>query len=147
MMFAAFFKRVSVGAVLMALLIVAPSAYADVFIEDAWVRAVPPNSRTTAAYFVVKNNGSEAQVIDRVSASVAGAAEIHDWIETDGRKTMVRQQQVVVPAGGEVVLRTGSLHMMLFRLEPVPSQGDQVTICVGLQSGADVCAEAVVRHP
>lgn len=147
MMFAAFFKRVSVSAVLMASLVVAPSAYAEVLIEDAWVRAVPPNSRTTAAYFVVKNNGTEAQIIDRVSASVAGAAEIHDWVETDGRKKMVRQHQVAVPAGEEVVLRTGGLHMMLFRLDPVPSQDDRVTICVGLQSGAEVCAEAVVRHP
>lgn len=81
-MFAACFKR---GFVVLALF-AAPVSYAELVIEDAWVRAVPPNSRTTAAYFTVRNSGDKEQVIVRASASVAGAAEIHDWIETDGRK-------------------------------------------------------------
>lgn len=150
MMYAVFFKRMLAGfrqALIGVALIGAPAAYAELVIEDAWVRAVPPNARTTAAYFVLKNHSAEAQIIDRVSASVAGAAETHDWVETDGRKKMVRQHQLTVPAGGELVLQSGGLHMMLFRLDPVPAPGDSVRICVGGESLADVCADAAVRHP
>ena len=142
-MFAACFKR---GFVVLALFAV-PVSYAELVIEDAWVRAVPPNSRTTAAYFTVRNNGEEEQVIVRVSASTAGAAEIHDWVETDGRKKMVRQHRVPVPAGAAVVLQTGSLHMMLFRLDPVPAVGAPVRVCVGVETGSEFCADATVRHP
>jgi periplasmic copper chaperone A len=142
-MFAACFKR----CVAVLALVAAPATYAELVIEDAWVRAVPPNSRTTAAYFTVRNSGKEEQIIVRVSASVAGAAEIHDWIETDGRKKMVRQHQVPVPAGADVVLQTGSLHMMLFRLDPVPAVNDLVRVCVGVENGTEFCADATVRHP
>lgn len=142
-MFAACFKR---GFVVLALF-AAPVSYAELVIEDAWVRAVPPNSRTTAAYFTVRNSGDKEQVIVRASASVAGAAEIHDWIETDGRKKMVRQHQVSVPAGAQVVLQTGGLHMMLFRLDPVPAAGEHVRVCVGVADQPDVCADAIVKMP
>ena len=142
-MFAACFNR---GVVLLALC-AAPASYAELVIEDAWVRAVPPNSRTTAAYFSVRNSGDKEQIIVRASASVAGAAEIHDWVETDGRKKMVRQHQVPVPAGAEVVLQSGGLHMMLFRLDPVPAAGEFVRLCVGVTEQPDVCADAIVKMP
>ncbi|MEE4249321.1 MAG: copper chaperone PCu(A)C [Alcanivoracaceae bacterium] len=147
MMCAAFFKRALMGVALT----VASGAYAELLIEDAWVRAVPANARTTAAYFTVRNTGEQSQTIVGVSASVAGAAEIHDWVETDGRKKMVRQHRLTVPAGEQVMLKSGGLHMMLFRLDPVPALGDSVQICI--ESAADegraskVCADAVVRHP
>lgn len=127
--------------------VAASVSHAELAIENAWVRAVPPNSRTTAAYFTVRNSGDEEQVIIRASASVAGAAEIHDWVETDGRKKMVRQHQVSVPAGAQVVLQTGGLHMMLFRLDPVPAAGELVRLCVGVADQPDVCADAVVKMP
>lgn len=142
-MFAACCKRLFV----MLALVTAPATYAELAIEDAWVRAVPPNSRTTAAYFTVRNSGDKEQVIVRSSASVAGAAEIHDWVETDGRKKMVRQHQVSVPAGEEVVLQTGGLHMMLFRLDPVPAAGELVRLCIGVAEQPDVCADAIVKMP
>ena len=142
-MFAACCKRLFV----MLALVTAPATYAELAIEDAWVRAVPPNSSTTAAYLTLRNSGDEEQVITRASASVAGAAEIHGWIETEGRKKMVRQHQVPVPAGEEVVLRTGGLHMMLFRLDPVPTAGESVRLCVGVADQPDVCADAIVKMP
>lgn len=157
MTFVACFKRALVAVAL----IFAQQAYAELVIEDAWVRAVPPNSRTTAAYFTVRNTGAEEQTIAAVRSDSAREAEIHDWVETAGRKTMVRQDQVVVPAGGQVVLQSGGLHMMMFRLDPVPSPGDKVLICVDTEapveapaegepvaeSATEVCAEATVRNP
>lgn len=132
---------------ILALLWLTPATYAELVIEDVWVRAVPPNSRTTAGYFTVRNNGAQQQVIVGVSASIAGAAEIHDWVEADGRKRMVRQHQVSVPAGGDVVFQTGGLHIMLFRLDPVPAVGDSVELCVVNDAGVQTCASALVRHP
>ena len=127
--------------------VAASASHAELVIENAWVRAVPPNSGTTAAYFTVRNSGDKEQVIVRVSASAAGAAEIHGWVETGGRKKMVRQHQLPVPADAEVVLQTGGLHMMLFRLDPVPTAGESVRLCVGVADQPDVCADAIVKMP
>ena len=128
------------------LLVLAPVVRAELVLEDAWVRAVPPNARTTAAYFVIRNAAAEDAVLTRVRSPVAGAAEMHDWVERDGVKRMVRQMSVTVPAGGEVAFQSGGKHVMLFRLDPVPAAGSQVSLCVGTEQ-QEVCANADVRMP
>lgn len=129
-------------------------------VTGAWVRAVPPNARTTAAYFVVHNGGQEPLSIASVSADVAGAAELHKWVEREGVKSMQRQDHPTLAANGKLVLKPAGLHMMLFRLDPVPSPGQQVQICLQLallteQGKADdrpgrqseYCFAAEVRRP
>lgn len=122
------------------------AASAEVVVDQAWVRAVPPNARTTAAYFVIHNKAEAPLIIRSVSADVAGAAELHQWVEHAGVKRMERQQQLTVPAGERLSLAPGALHMMLFRLDPVPAVGQQVRICLQADSG-EHCFAAEVRRP
>jgi periplasmic copper chaperone A len=123
-------------------------ALAEMVMTEGWVRATPPNSRTSAAYFTLTNQGQEPLVITRASASTAGAAELHDWVERDdGMKRMVRMREVPLAPGQALLFEPGGKHMMMFRLDPVPAVGDSVTLCVGTDDGVEACTEAPVRQP
>jgi periplasmic copper chaperone A len=133
---------------IVALLCLSGGVLAELVIKDGWVRATPPNSRTSAAYFTLVNQGDAALVITRASASTAGAAELHDWVERDdGMKRMVRMREVPVAPGEAILFEPGGKHMMMFRLDPVPALGDIVTLCVGTEAGVEACTEASVRQP
>jgi periplasmic copper chaperone A len=143
-MYVACFRRL----LLPLLALCASPVMAELTLSEGWVRAVPPNSRTTAAYFVLRNSGEHAVQIDAVRASQAGAAEMHDWVEYQGMKRMTRLHEVSVPGGGgELVFQPGGKHMMMFRLDPVPTEGESVMLCVTTREGEEVCADAEVRQP
>ena len=65
-----------VRAVLPLVSALAMPAFADelvsISIENAWLRAVPPVSTTTAAYFTATNNSDGAMHITGVSTAIAG---------------------------------------------------------------------------
>jgi len=115
--------------------------------SDAWVRATPPNSRTSAAYFTLHNRGDTPLVVTNARASIAGAAELHNWREEGGMKRMYRMHEVPLSPGEELHFAPGGKHMMMFRLDPVPAIGDVVTLCVDTASGDEACVDAPVKMP
>ena len=128
-----------------ALWLVVSVAHAELELTDAWVRAVPPVSTTTAAYFTLKNNGTEPVVLAGASAAFAGAAELHDMSMHEGRRRMRRVEALPLAAGESVTFGSGGLHVMLFRLSKVPVQGETVELCLTFAERAPLCAPFAVR--
>ncbi|MDP4789983.1 MAG: copper chaperone PCu(A)C, partial [Haliea sp.] len=91
---------------------VAQASQAQVVLEGAWVRALPPTQTRTAAYLTVRNTGAEVLAITGGTASGAGRVELHETLEVDGMMRMQQQSVVEVPAGGSVELAPGGLHLM-----------------------------------
>lgn len=125
-------------------LMAAPAA-ADVEIRDAWVRAVPPVAKSTAAYFVLANTGAEPVVLHGARAGFAGHAMMHDMAGEKGARRMVHLNEVTVPAGGEVRFQPGGRHLMLSGLQRVPTEGESVQICLVLSTG-EICHAFPVRR-
>ncbi len=124
--------------------IAAPAA-AELRLEDAWVRALPPTQSNTAAYLTLHNRGDSTLRITGVSASGAGRAEIHVTREVDGLLRMEQLQELSVAPGERVQLEPGGIHLMLLDLERMPAEGERVTLC--LQAGSEeACTEAPVRR-
>lgn len=129
------------------LLLVALPAWADVVIEDAWVRAVPPVSKTTAAYFRLHNTGPQSRVLTGATAEIARAAEMHDMsVGESGLRGMKRLGRVEVAAGDEVIFAPGGKHLMLFGLDAPPVSGAQVNICLDFEQGEALCVPFTVRR-
>ena len=89
----------------------------ELHIDHPWSREMPPVAPTAAAYFVVHNNGSEADRLLTVSSPVAGKAELHEHVHADGVMKMQQVQDVTIPAGGEVKFEPMGYHVMLFNLK------------------------------
>ena len=114
-------------------------------IENAWVRALPPTQKVTAAYLEVSNPGSETVTITGGEADVAAEVQIHATREIDGYTRMERLQQLELPAGGSARLEPGGTHLMLMQLERMPVAGETVRLCLSLSAGEPVCTDAIVK--
>ncbi|MEH6571005.1 MAG: copper chaperone PCu(A)C [Halioglobus sp.] len=116
-----------------------------VTVERAWVRAMPPSTRNTAAYFALKNNGNANIVITGASSDSAKEAQIHHSRDIDGYMSMERLESVALGPGETVEFTPGGIHLMLLGLEQVPAVGGTVNLCLLLTSGPAICVDAPVR--
>lgn len=125
--------------------VMAQASAEDVRIEDAWVRALPPVKKLTAAYLSVVNDGDSAVAVVGGRADIAGSVEIHRTREVDGLMRMEPITGLAVAAGERVDLAPGGTHLMLLDLTFMPQPGDTVELCLRLAGGEEVCTEADTR--
>ncbi len=117
----------------------------DLVLEDAWIRALPPTQKVTAAYLKIINRGDTPVVIIGGEADHAAEVQIHTTREIDGYMRMERLQQLEVPASGSAVLEPGATHLMLMQLERMPAPGETLRLCLTLATGQSACTRAAVR--
>lgn len=119
---------------------------AGVVIEKAWVRAMPPSQPNTAAYMTVRNEGEARLQIVAASSDLQARVEIHTSAEVDGMVSMQRLEEVALEPGQSVQFAPGGMHIMMLGLNQMPAPGEQVKLCLQLDSGASACADAEVRR-
>lgn len=110
-------------------------AGAPLDIENAVVRATPPGARVTASFMTLRNSGGEDVQVTAVTSPSYGRVEMHLSKVEDGVAKMIPQDKLVVPAGGELVLKHGSWHLMLFEPKASLEVGDQVQLELETSAG------------
>lgn len=133
--------------ILLLLVLAVPAAVADsdLVMEDAWVRALPPTQRMTAAYLTLHNRGASPLEITGGRAELASSVEIHTTREVEGYQRMEQLASLALPAGASVTLAPGGTHLMLLGLERMPQPGETIELCLVEASGAQFCTRAPVR--
>jgi copper(I)-binding protein len=123
------------------------AAFAQVRVEDAWVRGSVPGQRTSAAYMTL-TSPTETTLVG-ASSPVAGGVELHETIDDGGVMRMRATPRAVVPANRKLELRSGGLHLMLMSLDRELKPGERVPITLtfedrsGRRTSVDV--SAIVR--
>ena len=100
---------------------------------------------TSALYMTLTNRGSREVRVVGVRTPVARSAELH---ETRIEGMVARMQPVDairVPAGQQVRLQPGGLHVMLVGLRQDLKIGDRFPVTLVLDDGEEVAVEAVVQ--
>ncbi|WP_336072284.1 copper chaperone PCu(A)C [Nitratireductor rhodophyticola] len=97
-------------------------------VEQPWARASIMASRPAAAYFTVVNRGDQADTLVGLESPIADRAEVHQTIKQDDVMKMAPAGPVEVPAGGEVRLEPGGLHVMLMELERPIREGETIKL-------------------
>lgn len=113
-------------------------------VSGAWVRAMPPGQRMTAAYLQLRNNAAETLTVVGVSSDI-GMASLHETRLEGGRSSMHAVDSLDIAAGEALAMEPGGLHIMLMGLEATPVEGDIVPICLQTSEG-EVCADAQVQR-
>ena len=126
-------------------LVAAAQSAADLAVEDAWVRALPPTQSTTAAYLTLVNGGAQTIEVASASAEIAGRVEFHTTREVDGYMRMEQLSGLSVPPGQSLALAPGGAHLMLLDLARMPAVGETVRLCLRTSSDQEVCTDADVR--
>jgi hypothetical protein len=117
-----------VAAIAAALILAAQLAQAQLMVVDGYVRGLPPGQSVTAAFMTLRNPGDREQVVTRASTSVADKVEFHQHSHEGGMMRMRQVPALHIPAGGELQLAPGHLHLMLIGLRQVLNESDTVVI-------------------
>jgi len=101
----------------------------DLVVSHPHIRATPPKAPVSAGYLTIKNNGSDADRLLNAHASFAGRVQIHNMKVIDGVARMRPQKDgVPIPAGEEITLKPGGLHVMFMKLDEQMQAGEKRTV-------------------
>ena len=114
-------------------------------VENAWIRVLPPSKTNTAAYLSVSNEGQSAVAIVGARTTLAKSVEIHTTREIDGYMRMEQLPGLALAAGERVELVPGGTHLMLLDLVYMPDPGEEISLCLQLASGQELCTQAKAR--
>lgn len=128
------------------LLLVAGVAQAEVQVADPYVRATVPGAHVSAAFATLFNPEEDVRQLVTVSSPVAKQVELHDMVVSpDGVMNMQKVEQITIPAKGTLMLKPGSLHIMLLQLtQPLPV-GAVVPLTLTFDNGQQVQIQATAR--
>lgn len=115
-------------------------------VATPWMRQPPPGADVAGGYMVITNPGATADRLVGGSAAFAERVEVHQMAMANGMMTMEEVEGgLEVPAGGEVKLQPGGLHVMFFGLRDVPQAGDSVPVTLTFEKAGEVTVDMSVE--
>ena len=106
--------------------------FADVTVDDVWVRATVPQQMATGA-FMHLTSASDARLVG-ADSPVANVVEIHEMIMDGSVMKMNAIPGLDLPAGKLVELKPGGYHVMLMGLKQQLKEGDEVPISIVVEA-------------
>lgn len=100
-------------------------------ISGAMVKKPMPGRKMSAAFMDLKNTTDKDIKLVSASATWAGKIELHTHIhdKKTGTMKMREVESILIPAGKTTQLKSGGLHLMLFRLNlPLP-KNPKIKLC------------------
>ncbi len=119
--------------------------YAEVIVEDAWIRGLPPGVPNASAYMTLTNSGTEEVVLTGATSPIAGSVMLHGTMNHDGVLHMMHLESVAIPAGAELKLESGGTHLMLMELKAAPAPGTEVELTLQFADGTSQALQLPVR--
>ncbi len=97
-------------------------------VTDAWIKLSPPGAAVNAAYMKLHNQATEEKVIVAVTADCCTQVMMHQTRREGDKVYMDHKDTLYIPAGGELQLAPGGLHLMLVGAKNPMTLGDSVDI-------------------
>jgi periplasmic copper chaperone A len=115
----------------------------SVSVDKAWARATLPGQTSSAAYFVIANEGGADALVSVTSP--AGNASLHSSSMEGGVMRMRPMERLEVPANSTVTLSPGGAHLMLTGLKAPLAAGSSVPLELSFARSGKKHVEATVR--
>lgn len=106
-------------------------------VRDAWTRPAA-QGENGAVYFVIHNQGSQADALTGASSDVAEAVEIHESKMSGDVMQMQKLDSVPLEGSAEITFAPGGLHIMLVGLQRDLQVGDEIEITLHFTSFEDI---------
>lgn len=130
----------------------APAAFAQgtgnstVVIEQPWARATPAGALTGAAYMTLDNKTNIVDRLTSVASDIADKVQIHEMSVVNGVMEMrPLADGLPVPAGGSVVLKPGSYHVMLIGLKKPLTAGETFPLTLTFEKAGNISVTVPVQ--
>jgi copper(I)-binding protein len=102
--------------------------------EDAWVRALPPGMKMTAAFGRLHNRSGQLIELERFTSPQFGDVSLHRSETVDGVSRMREVDGLPLAAGESAELKPGGLHLML--MMPSAEDPPAETVVLVMTSGS-----------
>lgn len=113
--------------------------------EDAWVPEAPPVAPVMGGYVRISNPGGEPVSITAAECPDFARVEIHDMQMRDGMMRMIKQDQLTIPADGQVELKPGGMHLMLMKPKRTFKTGETLEVTFRRDDGQSSTVTFEVR--
>lgn len=130
---------------LLSVLLVCPTALAEIKISGAWVRATPPQLKVTAGYMTIANAGRESDALIAVSSPWAETVEIHETRLSQGMATMDRLNLVEISGQNEVTLKPMGKHLMIMGLKKALREGQQFPLVLRFKNKGSIQLQVPIK--
>ncbi len=143
------FSRFAFAAILIA--ITAPASAqgtttAPIAVQQPWARATPTGAKTGAVYMTLDNKSANADRLTGGSSDVADKVQIHEMKVANGVMQMRELPDgLPVPAGGSVVLKPGSYHVMLIGLKKPLTAGETFPLTLTFAKAGNISVTVAVQ--
>ncbi|MFC1997638.1 copper chaperone PCu(A)C, partial [Chloroflexota bacterium] len=126
------------------------SSEPDIKIENAWGRSSPKVATAGAFYLLIKNQGGETDSLVAGESSACGAVELHESYKTEQGAMGMRPVEggsIEVPAGGQVELKMGGLHIMCINKLEEFEVGAILPLTLDFEKSGEMNIEIEIREP
>ena len=113
--------------------------------NDAYVRAIPPGAKVSAAFLQISNGDKTDHSLVSAESNAAKVVELHTHIHKDGMMMMRKVDKIDLPAGKTVALKPGGNHIMLIGLHNQLKPGDKVDLTLVYENGSKSKITAPVK--
>lgn len=108
--------------------LICPWAQAEVQVQHAYSRPLPPGQTVASVYLEIKNLTEKQLILTSVASPVANKAEFHSHSHENGMMQMRKLEQVTLGAGKTLRFQPGDYHIMLFGVSKQLKEGDQIPL-------------------
>jgi len=131
-------------ALLLALVLVASPALAQVSIDQPWMRATAPGAKVGGGFMTITNKGGVPDRLIGVASPLAERVELHVHLHAGGVMKMQQVQGFDIPANGQFVLKPGGAHLMFVNVKRQINAGDTVPVTLRFEKAGEVKVDYAV---
>src|SRR5688572_13793088 len=133
--------------VLCMLALAALPAWAQVKIENAWIRPTAPGATVAAGYMVIRNSGATADKLVSAASPAAEKVEPHVTVKDGDILRMREVKGYEIPAKGAFALKPGGAHLMFVNIKAPLAQGRKVQAVLRFEKAGEVKVDFAVGQP
>ena len=117
-----------------------------VSVSNAWIKAVPPVAKMSAAFMDLKNNADKDRTLVDVKANFSKGVELHTNKKVDVVMKMRPLKKLSLPAGESVSLKPGGHHIMFIGLKNKLKKGEKKELELIFQNGENLKVKLPVKR-
>ena len=118
----------------------------SIAVEQPFARATPAGAMTGAVYMTIDNKGQAADRLTGATSDVAAKLQIHEMAVVNGVMQMRQLADgLPIPAGGSVVLKPGSYHVMLIGLKKPLTAGEKIPLTLTFEKAGNISVTVPVQ--
>ncbi|WP_020677451.1 copper chaperone PCu(A)C [Geopsychrobacter electrodiphilus] len=116
-----------------------------ILVSHAWIRAMPPSMKNTAAYLTIENKTKTELVLQSVTTTASKIVEIHQMAMDGDMMKMKMVDALHIPTGGRLELSPNGFHLMIIDLHRPLVEGETLPLVLNFKDGTTLTVNAVVR--